>query len=124
MRWAAMGVPMMPRPTNPTLLIELSPRLFACWLSCWSTGRRSGRLPESVTQGLAGGAEQAEVAADRHEGRAPVEIAAGVGVDAGQNASRLAGSAGARENVPYGILDVGMVGIAEMTEGGGEIGRA
>src|SRR5215469_7578190 len=88
----------------------------------------SGPLPgagflEPEAKCLAGGAQQTKVAADRHEGRTPVEIAAGIDLDACQDAGSFSGGAGPRENVPDSVLHVVMVRIAEMVEGGGEVGR-
>src|SRR4029453_1140153 len=110
MRWAAIGAPMMPSPMKPTLLMTLSSRL-----SHAGAQRRRRRFPELVAQILAGGTQQAKIAADRHEGWPPFEKAARVGLDRGQNAGRLAGRVRPREDVADGVLHLGMVGIAEMT---------
>ena len=88
----------------------------------------SGPLPgagflEPEAKCLAGGAQQTKVAAHRHEGRTPVEIAAGIDLDAGQDAGNFSGGAGPCENVPYSVLHVVMVRIAEMAKGCGEVGR-
>src|SRR5262244_3192293 len=86
----------------------------------------SGPLPgagflEPEAKCLAGGAQQTKVAAHRHEGRTPVEIAAGIDLDAGQDAGSFSGGAGPCENVPYSVLHVVMVRIAEMAKGCGDV---
>src|SRR5215204_3481495 len=112
---------MMPSPTNPTLLICVSPSVLFVAVRVAALSGFPNRFAHPRGQVRAAGGEQVNVAADRDEGEAGLEVAPCVGLHAGEDASRLAGGADALAGPGDRGLDLGVAGIAEVAEVGGEI---
>ena len=83
----------------------------------WRTVGTATRSPfELVAQSLGRTAKYAQVAADRNEAHAPVEIAARIGLGGRQDAAGFAVRGGAIDQVLDHGLHVGVVGLADEAE--------
>src|SRR5690606_35213017 len=68
--------------------------------------------------------EYAHVGAHRHKVESPIQVSSGVVLDRRQNASGFTMRLRTLMQVAYDPLDVGVVGVAQMPQGSGEIRRA
>src|SRR5271166_5096638 len=108
-RCVAIGRPMMPSPTKPTLLMCVFPVVLACRGSACDADRGfADCLAHAGDQVGAAGGEDADIAADGNVGKAHLEVAPRIRLHRSQNASRLAGGADARTGIGDRGLHVGM----------------
>ena len=95
-----------------------------------SSGRTLLALPlrcrrsESVPQLARRRPQQTLVTPHRDNAGALFEVAASVRFSEGENAGRASVTCGTGEDVAYHPLHVSVIGVAQMAEGGGKVGRA
>src|SRR5690606_34625802 len=89
-----------------------------------SAAFRSRRLAECLMQAEHRLLEYAHVGAHRHKVESPIQVSSSVVLDRRQNASGFSMCLRTLMQVAYDPLDVGMVGVAQMPQGSGEIRRA